>query len=222
MRGLFLITIAAMIAAPLNAQVKLSDFYVDLSSSAPANAIYAANEGGETLYLKVDVAEVLDPSAKKHELHYEPDPRKLGLLVSPQRLVLAPGEEGRIRLVALTDPDRDKFYKISVVPVTGSLSTESEVGVKVMIGYTAWAWIRPEGARPIVSAKRTGTKLILRNNGETLARMMMGKQCAGETCESIEPFRLLAGQDKTLDLPFGDRPVSFRMIWGEDTEELVF
>ena len=222
MREIFLLVAAFLLIMQAQAQVKLSDFFVDLNSEEPANAIYATNQGTETLYLKIQIAEVLNPGEPEPELRHHPDPRELGLLVSPQRLVLQPGEENRIRLVALAKPSVDKFYKVTVVPVTGDLSTDAEVGVKIMVGYSAWAWIRPEGAEPIITAKRHGTKLILSNRGGTLAQMMLGKQCAGSVCETIEPFRVLAGKQKTLNLPLGNAPVTFKMVWGVRSRELSY
>lgn len=211
-----------MFAASAYADVQLSDFFVDLSEDSRVNAIYAANRGDETLYLKVTATEVIDPASTDPRIRNVKNPRELGLLVSPQRLVVQPGDEGRIRLVALAEPQEDRFYKIAVEPVTGALETDGQVGVKIMVGYSAWAFIRPKGAEPIVSATRDGRMLTVRNSGTTLARMTAGKQCAGVICEQIDTFRVLAGEKKTVELPHADRPASFKVRWGDTSLDVKY
>jgi len=219
----FLCGLIVMLASsPSHADVQLSDFFVDLSEDSRVNAIYAANQGDETLYLKITATEVIDPASTEPTIRDVKNPRELGLLVSPQRLVIQPGDEGRIRLVALAEPQEDRFYKIAVEPVTGALETDGQVGVKIMVGYSAWAFIRPKGAEPIVSATRDGRMLTVMNSGATLARMTAGKQCAGVICEQIDTFRVLAGQEKTIELPHADRPASFKVRWGGASEDVTY
>ncbi len=203
--------------------LRLSDFFVELHGAQRGDALFAHNEGDEVLYLEVRVEEVLDPLADPPNVRQADDPRSLGLLVSPQRLVLQPGEEGRIRTLAMTQPDQDRFYKVTVVPVTGALQSDQSVGVKVMIGYSAWVFIRPEGARPVLEGSRREGELLLRNAGDTLARLVRGRQCdAHGRCERLEPVRVLAGQSKSLPLPLADGEVTFRMVWGNESLDLVF
>ena len=203
--------------------LRLSDFFIDLHPERRAGALFAKNEGSEALYLKIDVVEVLDPTEADSDVRRVDDPRELGLLVSPQRLVLQPGEEGRIRALALTDPDGDRFYKVSVVPVAGTLNTETPVGIKVMIGYSAWVYVRPEGAKPELKGVRKGNSLTLTNTGDTLAQLVMGKQCtAVRQCEQIQPMRVLAGRRKHVELPFVDGSATFRMVWGDQSQDLMF
>ncbi len=214
-----------LLAQPMFAQasLRLSDFFIDLHSDQRAGALFAKNEGADTLYLKVEVVEVLDPTADDSKTRSASDPRDLGLLVSPQRLVLKPGEEGRIRTLALAEPDTDRFYKVSVVPVTGTLATESPVGIKVMIGYSAWVFIRPRGALPKLAGQRQGRSLRLTNSGGTLAQLVMGEQCDSDNrCEKLQPLRVLAGQQKKIELPYDEGTTTFRMIWGNESRDLVF
>ena len=95
--GLFSLAAASLsVAIPAYANLKLSDFYIDLHEKARSDSIYAANQGKETMYLKISVVEVINPGAENQEIRKVTDPKVLGLLVSPQRLVVKAGEEGRI------------------------------------------------------------------------------------------------------------------------------
>ncbi len=211
------------LAWPVKANLKLSDFYIDLHENGRSDSIYASNQGKETMYLKISVVEVINPGAENQEIRKITNPKELGLLVSPQRLVVKAGEEGRIRMVSLTEPENDRFYKITVEPVVGELQSKEQIGVKILVGYSAWAYVRPKGASPSVTGRREGKKLILTNSGGTLAQMMAGKQCTvAKSCTKIDPFRVLAGQQKTIDLTHENAPVSFRMTWGNEGEDLSF
>lgn len=214
---------ASLSPATASANLKLSDFYIDLHENGRSDSIYASNLGKETMYVKISVVEVIAPNTDQQEIRKISDPKQLGLLVSPQRLVVKPGEEGRIRMVALSEPEEDRFYKITVEPVVGELQTNEQIGVKVLVGYSAWAYIRPKGKAPAVTGRRVGKKLILTNSGGTLGQMMAGKICpASSSCEKIDPFRVLAGQEKIIDLNHEDAPVSFRMTWGNEGKDIGF
>ncbi len=223
MRCALVMLVLAALSGSAHGSLRLSDFFVELHAGKRGDALFVQNEGGEVLYLEVSVEEVLDPLAQERTVRKVDDPRSLGLLVSPQRLVLEPGEEGRIRAVAMTQPDRDRFYKVTVVPVTGALRSDQPVGVKVMIGYSAWVFVRPEGARPVLDGARRQGELTLRNSGDTLARLVRGRQCDGDgRCERLEPMRVLAGQSKTVDLPMPEGEVTYHMIWGDESMDLAF
>lgn len=222
MRFVLFLLAAMALAMDVSAQVRLSDFHIGLNAQDPTDSIYLSNLGDETLYLAISVVEVLNPAEDAPDLVEEIDPRTLGLLVSPQRLVLEPGAENRIRLVALDRPEEDRFYKVTVKPVTGALETNEQIGVKVMVGYSAWVWIGAQGGQPDVWGQRDGDRVVLHNRGDTLAELRMGEQCAAGRCEPLETVRILAGDERTIDLPLGAAPVTFRMVWGNQSEDLEF
>jgi len=212
-------------APAAQAQLKLSDIFVDLHPKRMSAQIFAANTGDERLYLKVTVVEVLNPSLETEEVRDVADPRELGLLVSPQRLVVEPGEEKRIRMVALEKVNEDRFFKVTVAPVVGDIESEEMMGVKVLIAYAAWVFVRPEGGTPEISGTRNGRKLVVKNTGTTHAELTGGKQCTGagrDTCDAIERFRVLAGREKTITLPRASEPVRFKILYADQTGEISF
>ena len=213
------------LSGPTQAQLKLSDIFVDLHPKHPSSQIFASNTGEERLYLKVTAVEVLNPGLDTEEIRDVTDPRALGLLVSPQRLIVEPGEEKRIRMVALARVQQDRFFKVTVAPIVGDIESEDLMGVKVLIAYAAWVFVRPDGAKPDISGIRKGRTLTVKNTGTTHAELTGGKQCVGssrDTCESIERFRVLAGREKTVTLPKANEPVRFKILYADQVDEIVF
>lgn len=202
------------------AQLQLNEFFIDLDDGSTPGELYAANRGNETLYLQVTVEEVLNPGETNQEVIKISNPREAGVLVSPQRLVAQPGEEKRIRIVALDKTEDDRFFKVTVTPVAGDLESEEAIGVKVMIAYAAWVFQRPEQARPQIFAQQVGDVLTLRNTGNTHAEIVGIKQCAatGE-CENLQKFRLMAGKEKRLELA-SSAPVSAKIAYAGKSENL--
>lgn len=206
------------LASPAAAQLQLNNFFIDLGDGQSPGELYAANRGDETLYLQVTVEEVLNPGSEEEETVRIYNPREAGVLVSPQRLVAQPGEEKRIRIVALDGTDTDRFFKLTVTPVVGDLESEDAIGVKVMIAYAAWVFLRPEGAEPEIVAEQTGDRFTVRNNGNTHAEITGIKQCEEDgACEDLTKFRLLAGSEKTLELET-EAPVTAKVLFaGKNT-----
>ena len=218
---------ALILAGPANAQLKLSDFFIDLNPATQSEDLYAENLGQERLFLKVSVVEVQDPGQETEEIVDIADPRELGLLVSPQRLVVEPGGEKRIRVLALAPTDRDRFFKVTVTPVVGDVESEQTIGVKLMIAYAAWVFLRPEGAVPHLTGVREGRVLRVRNSGGTHAELTGGRQCASDSmgsCEGIERFRVLAGQEKEIELPYPDNeaPIDFKVLYAGQADKVAF
>ena len=222
LRSIF-VTLGFMIAAigPASAQLQLNDFFIDLGDGAKPGELYAANRGDETLYLQVTVEEVLNPGAEDEEIIKIANPREAGVLVSPQRLVAQPGEEKRIRIVALKDANEDRFFKLTVTPVVGDLESEEAIGVKVMIAYAAWVFLRPEGApHPWITAEQTGAVLTLRNEGRTHAEISNANQCGDDgDCDTIPKFRMMAGAEKVVELNSAD-PVEAKVLFADKAKPL--
>ena len=214
-------------AGPANAQLKLSDFFLDLDPVTQSEDLYAENLGQERMYLKVSVVEVTDPGLSTEGVHEIADPRELGLLVSPQRLVVEPGGEKRIRILALEPAMKDRFFKVTVTPVVGEIESEQMIGVKLMIAYAAWVFQRPEGATPNLIGWREGNVLKVRNEGGTHAELTGGKQCAPAapgSCDTIDRVRILAGQEKEIALPYpaNPAPVAFKVLYAGKADPVSF
>ena len=103
------------------------------------------NQGQETLYVRVEPTIVNNPGTKQESREKYRDPRKAGLLVSPQRLVIAPGARKRIRFVRLDKPapnikeqnkaiatEKDRVFRVLVKPEVGELES-TQTAVKIVV-----------------------------------------------------------------------------------------
>jgi P pilus assembly chaperone PapD len=203
--GLF---IAADLALPLSdarAELVLSELVVDLQPGQNSRAdVEIWNNGPDRSFVAVDPREILDAGSPKESIRKDPDPEKLGLLVSPERLILEPGQRRLLRIASIEPADRERIYRVTVKPVVGPLAS-AESGLKVLVGYDVLVLVRPPELRPHVSGSRSGDQLTLRNDGNVSVELVDGKTCNGstKTCADLPGGRLYAGSEKTVKVASG-------------------
>lgn len=152
----------------------------------------------------------------------EPDPSALGLLVSPQRLVLEPNQRRVVRVAAVGERGlTDKVYRVAIKPVAGQLSAGSSA-LKVLDGYDALVLLRPKVITGGVTAIRQGRRITFHNASNTAQEIYNGKQCvATQPCARLPAKRVYAGADWAVDLP-SDGPVEFTVSDGSRPHRAVF
>lgn len=201
----------SVLAPGARAELALSQLVVELSKPSDARAdIEIWNNSNERAYVVAEPSEIVNPGTKAEERRSEPDPEKRGLLVSPARMILEPGQRKLIRLAAIgARPDRERVYRVTVKPVTGELSS-SETGLKLLVGYDVLVLLRPVEVRTNLTAARSGTQITFRNEGNASVELSDGKQCnAGRTsCTPVPGKRLYAGAEWSQQLN-SNGPVEF-------------
>lgn len=210
------IAAAFLAPAPARAQLILSELVVELD---PANGtrhdIEVQNNGAEILYVSVGAREVFGSGTPQISSREEPDPEKLGLLVSPGRMVLDSGKRKLLRVASLAQPsERERVYRVTVKPVVGQLSTES-AGLKILLGYEVLVLVRPIAPQVQITGTRAANSLTLRNSGNASVEMMSGKQCdeSGKNCQQLPGGRLYAGAEKVISINPG-RSVAYTFKQG--------
>ena len=96
--------------------LKLSTTELRLVPDQRQGALYTQNTGDSPLYLDVEQALVLNPAEKPEQLldiSQVPNP---GLLVTPNRLVLAPGQKYRMNIKTLGTPASDQVWRVTFRP----------------------------------------------------------------------------------------------------------
>lgn len=198
------ISILALFAVPAAAELAVSQLIVEFKADAPRAAdIEVANNGEERSYVVVEPRELLHPGTPNEEGVATPDPAKLGLLASPARFILEPGQRRTLRIAAIGTPAaQERVYRVTVKPVTGDVAG-SESGLKLLIGYDLLVLVRPPAARNAVRSDRSGSKLTLTNSGNASIELAEGKQCdgAGKNCQALPAKRLYAGASWMQQLP---------------------
>jgi len=217
-----LLVVAAFIAAltnlPAAANMVLSNAIVHFDERSPSRQdVEITNVGDEPLYVKIEPHMVVNPGTDSEERVAIKNPREHGLLVTPNRMVLAPGTAKSMRIVKLpfpADPQqtKERIYRISARPVVGDV-TSNQSGVKVLIGYEVLAIVYPADPAPNLVVKRDGLKLTAQNQGNTNVLLQEGFQCETpeqplEECAPVRGKRMYPGLTWSVDLEH-DLPVRF-------------
>src|SRR5690349_3989753 len=207
--------IGASSVAPLSsarADLVLSQLVVELTPGEHARAdVEAWNDGPDRIFVVVEPREILEAGTRTESSRSDPDPDKLGLLVSPGRMILEPGQRKLVRVASIASGDRERVFRVTVKPVVGQLSSEQS-GLKVLIGYDMLVLVRPADLRPHVSSVRSANKLTLRNDGNVSVELVDGRECDASSTvwKALEGGRLYPGSQKTLELP-QDESAEYKM-----------
>jgi hypothetical protein len=202
------------------ADMSLSQVIVDLGpDQPPRDDIEVANTGPERLYVVVEPAEIMSPGQPGEHREQRHDPEQLGLLATPNRLVLEPGQRKLVRIAALAPRgERDRIYRVVIKPVVGELAAQQSA-LRILVGYDVLVIVRPKKPVDGVTGSRSGRTLTIHNAGNTNAEIFEGRQCdeAGKNCAELPAKRLYAGASWEQILP-RDAPVSYTVrIQGQAT-----
>jgi P pilus assembly chaperone PapD len=211
-------------ATAARADMVLSQVIVDLlPGKPPREDVEVWNDSPERMYVLAEPFEIRNAGMAAEERVAVTDPEASGLLVSPLRLVLEPGERRMIRIAAIGPrPPSDRVYRVTIKPVAGAIEAEASA-LKVFVGYDTLVLVRPERATGDIEARRTGRTLTLRNTGNTAQELFDGRQCdpAGADCRDLPAKRLYPGASWDQPLPF-DTPVSYKAGVGPTVRDRQF
>lgn len=178
------------------AQMVLDKVVLDfLPGQPPRDDVVVQNPAQEPLFVLVEPFRIVNPGQPDEERVQFRDPGELGLLVTPNRFIVQPGQRKVIRF-AVIEPavEEDRIYRVTVRPIVGQVESET-TAVKVVFGYDLLVIVRPPNPEPKIESRREGAKLIVTNSGSTNALLSQGKQCNadGEECLDLPPKRLYPG-----------------------------
>lgn len=188
----------ALTTVNARAGITLSKAVVDIGpNDLAAQDIDIANDGSEISYVVVEPSEVIAPGMAEERRVAVTDPGTGGLLVTPQRLILQPGEHKLVRIAAIAArPQADRIYRVTIKPVAGPV-TAATTALKMLVGYDVLVIYRPQAPAAKVVGERDGSVLTLRNLGNTNAEVYDGKLCeagGAAACSTLPSRRLYPGQ----------------------------
>lgn len=220
-----LATLAALgLATAAHAELVLSQVVVDLAPGKPAREdIEVFNSGEERMYVSVQPFAIVHPGMPDQQREPAVDPDQSGILVTPQKLVLEPGERRLIRIAATQPrPQTDRVYRVTIKPVAGDVSASSSA-LKVFVGYDTLVIYRPEVIAGAVDGQRAAGELVLTNRSNTAQELFEGKQCdaAGANCQELVARRLYPGGTLSQALPY-DTPVTYQVGIGDKVSSVTF
>jgi P pilus assembly chaperone PapD len=214
----------AGLTAPAGAELVVSDLVVELQPGKNSRKdIELWNNSDERSYIEIKPAEIINPGQSSETRRELVDPEKLGLLVSPNRMVLEPGQHKAIRIATIApSADRERVYRVTVKPVVGDIS-DGQSGLKILVGYDVLTMVRPANPVPKIEGNREGRTLVVRNEGNSSVELLNGKQCvtADQGCSALAGKRLYSGAEWRLQLT-GDGPIEYSVKFGEQISTVRF
>lgn len=207
-------------AVPAHGSIVLSQVVVDFAADGKlAQDIEVSNDDKEVAYVAVAPFEIAAPGTPEERRTAIIDPEAGGLLVTPQRLILQPGERRTVRIAAIGARGAvDRVYRVTIKPVAGPVSA-SVTAIKLLVGYDVLVVQRPATPTVRIVGSRAGETLTLRNEGNTNAELYDGKLCAGSNCRAMPSKRLYAGQSWSQSI--GPGKVTYRISTATKTTETV-
>lgn len=201
------------VASSAQADILLSDLIVELQPAKQVkDDVEVWNNSPDRAYVAVEPREILNAGTADERVRTDPDPEKLGLLVTPARMVLEPGQRKLIRLATLAPPsERERIYRVTVKPVVGEFQSK-DTGLKIIVGYDVLVIVRPLTSSPGLTAVRSGRTLKFTNTGNVSIELVDGRQCDSSQvhCVTLPGKRLYAGATWSEQLS-SDRPVQYTL-----------
>lgn len=201
------------IASPAHGEIVLSELIVDLQPGKQMrDDVEVWNDSSDRAFVAVEPREILDASLASQKSRTDPDPESLGLLASPARMVLEPGQRKLIRLAALgAATDHERVYRVTVKPVAGPLQSDAS-GLKILLGYDVLVLVRPLHPVADVVGTRKGRTLLFQNRGNVSVEIVDGRQCGAQAqgCTSLPGKRLYPAATWTVELP-SDKPADYTL-----------
>ena len=211
-------------AAPAHADIILSELVLDLQPGRQLRGdIEVWNDSPERSFVAIEPREIVNPALPGQEARRDPDPEKLGLLVSPARMILEPGQRKLLRVASLGAPaDKEHVYRVTVKPVVGGIEG-SDSGLKLIIGYDVLVLVRPAKPLAVLAGSRRGRELTLTNSGNVSVEVVDGRQCSGarKPCFDLPGKRLYPGASWSVQLK-SDAPADFTVKYPGKVERRSF
>src|SRR3954447_8226106 len=215
---------AFLFPAAAHAELVLSELIVELQPGKQVrDDLEVWNNAPERAFVAVEPREIVDPSLSSQSERRDPDPEKLGILVSPSRMILEPGERRLLRIAALSWGTAQEYvYRVTVKPVVGGVEAKDS-GLKLLVGYDVLVLVRPAQPAANVSAVRAGRNLTFRNSGNVSVEIVEGTQCNASRvqCSALPGKRLYSGASWTVELG-SDGPAQYTLKSPGRTERKTF
>lgn len=205
---LLLAVLMAMTATAAQAQMGVHPVILDMGPEELQRAdLEVSNTTSERLYVAVEPARIEAPGTDAESRINLADPEELGLLASPPRLIVEPGERRFVRVAALAPAgETDRIFRVTVKPVVGDVTGE-QTGLKILVGYDVLVIQRPANPDGTLAWEDTGSQIVIRNSGNSNVQIARGKACPPgsdeEGCVELPSIRLYAGNSFTVEKPAG-------------------
>ena len=217
-----LILLLFSLAHTAAAQITVDRNIIDLSAGTRRADIAVSNTGQSNEEVEISLFAISNPGLDSEQRLSVDNPRELGLLATPRRFLLEPGQSRKVRISFLKPATTtDNIYRMRVTPKNGSTATRKAPGtaVSIAIAYELLLILRPSKPDTRLEVNRQQNSLQVKNTGNSNAMLFDGKQCnaQGDNCKQLPGKRIYSGANHEFTLPYTNTPVSFMLNNGVDT-----
>lgn len=205
--------ILLVILFPLFLYAKFVDFSINpvkinfSKGSKKVQYVIVKSRSSKRGYVALDVfnpAKPKDKQTQKKTLS-----KKFGLIVSPRRLILAPHQAKRVRIVNLIkNPKSDKGYDLEFYPVDGavfkSMGKDSALGVSMKVRFIKLVrvFVRSHSPKNDIVVKRHANEVIFTQKGNVISRVSSIVSCdIKDVCKNLYSFYLYPKKPHMFKLP---------------------
>jgi len=216
---LMLAAIGCLLTATASAGITLDSMQAYLAPNRSTGELTVYNMSPTTAYVRVDVIEM---TVKGEELNAEPSELEKALLASPNRLIVPAGGRQVVRLIALGERDRERYFRVRFVPVTPkkadgfAISDEDEsdaskaihAQLNIQVGYGARVVVAPRSPRFATRIVPVQDGNEIRNDGDSTIYLSKHRSClrASRECRDLPVDRV----DPQGSLRLTEEPTRYR------------
>lgn len=209
--SILLFLLVSLSVESAHAQLSVNKSVLEFSAEQKIQDIEIFNSGQFKIYVDMKVAEIMNPEQAKPERVDLTDPRTAAILVTPQQVMVPPGQRKRVRVILRGAPEiRDRVFRLAIKPYTGDVKVDNAgsfgktSAIKVLLGYDLLLLSRPLDIKPKLEVSRTEQHITFTNSGNTNILLRRIVQCPQDKsdCSELQPNRLYAGETLQLELPF--------------------
>ena len=213
------------------AAIKVSTLRVDfIPTDKQFQDVFIENAGDKVEYVDISLFKRLNPAKQPEQIETNAgqDPKKFGMVVTPNKMAINPGQMKRVRLLNFNHGNTtDIVYGLRILPVEAPVQRAEDAGdvhaaaqVQMVSSFVIGVYVLPANANVNLSLTRSGKDLSIENKGNTNALLDEGKQCTADAkpvCDDLEPVRIYGGELVHVSLP-KDLPASYQATYLNTTK----
>jgi len=164
---------------------------LELTNQTNKTTVRLSNSGEDTLYINLNLSEIIDPATSDSVSAELSDPSKDGIIVHPRQLVLRPGQS-RSAKVVLSRPveNQDRVFRLNIKPLAGDAlptqQSDRSAGVRILLGYQLLVLARPDKFELDVKLQRKEDSVVFENKSNTSVLLRSGKTASIRTNQSVQ------------------------------------
>ncbi len=219
------------------AQLSINRLWIDLDAGkAPRSDLVIRNDSEDRYYITVQTTEVFAPGTAEEVRREAADPEQLGLLVTPNRMVLEPGASRAIRVVSLNQNlTQDRIYRVLIRPEVGEVKASEvqgevrDIAIKILSAYEALVVARPPKPESKIGVQRLADRVSFSNTGNSNVLLLDAFVCppsitgltANDSCRSFPATRLYSGGMVDIPIESPDEVIIVRERSSADAEPVT-